>query len=221
MFKSNRVAISLIVFIVIVCSILFFIIFKNSRKSFKELQFEGFDEKVLSKIANISNSKLSYLTETEIDNIDISKYKIIKFEIVKEKRPEVLLMLKEEFKGSEYNVFYSKVSYDKTPELICILKSADKYDALRALKSNGINYDIDTDSLIEKLKEWEKEYGIEIEGADGDWVDIKFNKLPEDIKKFAKEIYEFCPDSVDQGVGSLEELENYLKVYRGVFLWWD
>lgn len=221
MFKSNRVGISLIVFIVIVCSILFFIISKNSRKSFKELQFEGFDEKALSKIANISNSKLSYLTETEIDNIDISKYKIIKFEIVKEKRPEVLLKLKEEFKGNEYNIFYSKVSYDKTPELICILKSADKYDVLRALKSNGINYDIDTDSLIEKLKEWEKEYGIEIEGADGDWVDIKFNKLPEDIKKFAKEIYEFCPDSVDQGVGSLEELENYLKVYKGVFLWWD
>lgn len=221
MFKNNRIGIPMIAFILIVCGVLFFIIYKNSSKSFKEIHFERFDDKALSKIANISKNKLSCLTVTEIDKIDISKYKVIKFEISKEKRAEVLSKLKEEFQKSEYQIFYSKVSYDKTPELICILKSTDKYDILRALKTNGINYDIDTDSLIEKLTKWEKEYGIEIEGADGDWVDIKFNKLPIDTKKFTKEIYEFCPDSVDQGVGSLKELENYLKEHKGVFLWWD
>lgn len=221
MFKSNRIGIALFVFILIVCSIIFFVNYRNSRKSFKQMHFEGFDDKALLKITNISKSKLSYMSETEIEKIDINKYKIVRFEISKEKRPEVLSKLKEEFQNSEYQIFYSKVSYDKTPEVICILKSIDKYDILRALKSNGINYDIDTDSLIEKLEKWEKEYGIEIQGADGDWVDIKFNKLPADSRKFCEEIYEFCPDSVDQGVGSLEELENYLKEYRGVFLWWD
>lgn len=221
MYKSNKIAIYLVAFILIVCGVLFFIIYMNSRKSFKEIHFQGFDDKVLSEITDISKSELSYMAETEFYKIDTNKYKIVKFEISKEKRPEVLSKLKEKLPKSEYQIFYSNVSYNNKPELICILKSTDKYDVLRSLKSNGENYNVDTDSIIEKLKKWEKEYGVEIQGTDGDWVDIKFNKLPTDTKEMAKEIYEFCPDSVDQGAGSLEELENCLKDYRGIFLWWD
>lgn len=185
------------------------------------MRFEGFDDEVLSKITSISNSELTYLTETGIDGIDTSKYKIIAFEVSTENRTEILSKLKEEFKDSEYKIFYTRISFDKTPELICILKCEDKYDILRALNTNGINYDVDTESLIKELKKWDDKYGIEIEGADEDWVDIRFNKLPANTIKFAQEIYELCPDSVEQGVGSLEELENYLKKDGEVFLWWD
>ena len=38
---------------------------------------------------------------------------------------------------------------------------------------------------------------------------------------FAKEVYTFCPDVVDQGVGSIEALEEAIKEMHGVWLWWD
>jgi hypothetical protein len=44
-----------------------------------------------------------------------------------------------------------------------------------------------------------------VTGAEGDAVDIQFQTLPEDMDAFVKDLYEFCPDLVDQGTGCLHE----------------
>ena len=38
---------------------------------------------------------------------------------------------------------------------------------------------------------------------------------------FANEVYEFCPDAVDQGVGSIDELKKAITEMQGLWLWWD
>jgi len=44
----------------------------------------------------------------------------------------------------------------------------------------------------------------------------------EDLDSFAKDLYSFCPDVVDQGAGSHEALVQALKQSNGdVTLWWD
>ena len=64
-------------------------------------------------------------------------------------------------------------------------------------------------------------FGLIIIGCSLDYVHIEFDKLPQNMTEFAKEVYEFCPDSVDQGVGDLKSLEEYIKEEKGIWLWWD
>lgn len=191
----------------------------DDRDTAIQEHIEGFDDLVLKEIHNVSKSEIMPLEDPEY--VLNQSYKIIKFEVNHEETFKVMSALGKKIENSKYQVFHSRISYDNTPEIICVLKSSDKYDTLRAFNTNGINYDIDTDKLIEKLQKWDKEYGINILGVDFDWVDIKFNSLPGDLKKFAEEIYEFCPDSVDQGVGTIEALEKMIKEEQRVFLWWD
>ena len=41
------------------------------------------------------------------------------------------------------------------------------------------------------------------------------------MKAFANEVYEFCPDIVDQGVGDVEKLAAGIAATKEVYLWWD
>ena len=123
--------------------------------------------------------------------------------------------------GKGYQIFIYDLQYDDNPYKIGILKSNDKYDSLRFMLTNGTNYDLDTDDVIGKLKEWDSLYKINLVCVGSDFVEIKLDNPPEDINNFAKEVYQFCPDSVDQGVGSLEALADEIKNTSRVFLWWD
>ena len=92
---------------------------------------------------------------------------------------------------------------------------------LEIAKTDAVNYNMVTKHLKEKLSKWHTSYGIDIWQAETDTIQLKLNKLPTNIRAFAREVYEFCPDIVDQGVGSLPALEKAIKEQRGLFLWWD
>jgi hypothetical protein len=78
-----------------------------------------------------------------------------------------------------------------------------------------------TEDLIRKLRQWDDAYGIDIYMADTDTIQLRLKRLPPDLPAFAKEVYAFCPDIVDQGVGSVEALEQAIRESREVYLWWD
>ncbi len=61
----------------------------------------------------------------------------------------------------------------------------------------------------------------QIVGADNDWVEIEFKTLPKNLAVFAEEIYDFCPDAVDQGPGNISGLVKEMQATRRLFLWWD
>jgi hypothetical protein len=54
-----------------------------------------------------------------------------------------------------------------------------------------------------------------------DWAEANFIQKPTNMTKFAQELYEFCPDVVDQGAGSIEELEKEMNAFDILYLWWD
>jgi len=91
---------------------------------------------------------------------------------------------------------------------VAILKTTDDRAIIRVKRSNGGNYDVSMDDVLRKLDEWQAECAFEIVGAAPDWVSIEFTDLPQDICGFAEEIYEFCPDTVEQGVGLMCEREH-------------
>ncbi|HEY8751319.1 MAG TPA: DUF4253 domain-containing protein [Tepidisphaeraceae bacterium] len=89
----------------------------------------------------------------------------------------------------------------KESDEIAVLKTSDPYAMIRLRKSDGANYGLFTEDILDRLDAWRKLGDFEVVGASGSWVAIQFARLPENICTFAEEVYLFCPDSVTQGVG--------------------
>lgn len=97
----------------------------------------------------------------------------------------------------------------------------DPLDILDIARTDAVNYGMATKDLKEKLRQWQASYGIDIWQAETDTLQLRLGKLPANIKAFAREVYKFCPDTVDQGVGTLPALEKAIREQQGLLLWWD
>lgn len=81
-----------------------------------------------------------------------------------------------------------------------------KFGEVYERRTNGINCGITTDDVVRMLADWDQRFGIELSDVAGDRLVVRFAKLPEDLAPFAREIYEFCPDVVDQGFGCMDDM---------------
>ena len=104
---------------------------------------------------------------------------------------------------------------------IVVANGTSQFDILRVARSDAINYGMETEDLIKKLKTYNDQFGIEIFHAETDTIEFVFVKMPDDLTAFCEDLYEFCPDIVDQGAGTVERLELEIREREQVFLWWD
>lgn len=81
----------------------------------------------------------------------------------------------------------------------------DQFAVIRSAHTSAPNFGLDTDAIVARLTAWQSQCSFSVTGAEGDSVDIKFVTLPRDMDAFARDLYEFCPDLVDQGTGCLHE----------------
>ena len=96
-----------------------------------------------------------------------------------------------------------------------------QFDILRIAASDAVNYDKGTEDLINQLQSWDESIGVDIFQAETDTVQFRLKSMPGNMLAFAQEVYEFCPDIVDQGVGSVEDLAEEIRAANAVMLWWD
>lgn len=94
-------------------------------------------------------------------------------------------------------------------------------DILRQAHVNPVNHDMSTQDVVEKISAWHEKHGVDVLQADVESVDLRFLKLPDNVHALAEDIYAFCPDVVDQGVGTVEALADHLRKHKRVPLWWD
>ncbi|MFB9076046.1 DUF4253 domain-containing protein [Flavobacterium procerum] len=140
-------------------------------------------------------------------------------ETTEDKAVEIVKKLKSKFRDSGYLVFVFEG--DDSKKGVAVIKGTDDLDILKYRRTDGINYGLENTAIVEKISEWKSKYGLVVIGCGRDWVHIEFDKLPADLDAFSKEVYKFCPDSVDQGVGSLENLKPAIQEMHGLWLWWD
>jgi hypothetical protein len=156
---------------------------------------------------------------------DSEGYQIIASGIVvsvpEDKADHILSLLRRKLLPLKYTPFVVEMNTGLKIEKIGILKGTDQYEILRIMHTNGDDYDISNQDVIERLKEWEMHSPFDIIGADNDWVEIEFRSLPRDLKAFAEEVYDFCPDALDQGPGSAAELAKEIQKTKKLFLWWE
>lgn len=96
-----------------------------------------------------------------------------------------------------------------------------QWDILRIANSDACNYGLDAEDLIAKLQTYDALTGISIFHAETDIIEFTILRNPPDMQAFAEDIYKFCPDTVDQGVGSVEALAERIDILGEVYLWWD
>lgn len=108
---------------------------------------------------------------------------------------------------------------DNKKTTISIIQSADKYNTLRLQQTSGGSYLFSTDSLVEKLKNFEKKYPFHFIGAGDDWILIKTNDTPKDWTDFATEVLKVCPS---EDKVNIDKFVEEIKSANGrVFMWWD
>jgi hypothetical protein len=120
-----------------------------------------------------------------------------------------------------YLVFCYELGFGMRPDQFAVLRGKDQFDILRAVGTDGANYNIMPDQVLARVKEWDKRYGLDIQAAGQDWMEARFKAPPAEMDAFAREVYKFCPDVVDQGTGSVEELAREMTKTNSVYLWWD
>jgi hypothetical protein len=104
---------------------------------------------------------------------------------------------------------------------IVVAEGTTQFDILRVARSDAVNYGMGTEDLVRKPQVYDKAFGIDILHAETDTIEFDLVGNPRSFPEFAADLYTFCPDIVDQGVGTVADLEEQIVVTGRVFLWWD
>jgi Domain of unknown function (DUF4253) len=91
----------------------------------------------------------------------------------------------------------------------------DPFALLRAAGTNGANFDLDTDAIIERLTQWQALCSFSVTEAEHDSAVIEFETLLRDMEAFVRDLYDFCPDLVDQGTGCVAEMVEVMEATGG------
>ncbi|RZJ66108.1 MAG: DUF4253 domain-containing protein [Flavobacterium sp.] len=127
--------------------------------------------------------------------------------------------LRAQFKQKGYLLFEFSDGADLTG--IAILKGGDDLDIVKYRNTQGPNHDVDNNMIVASLEKWKKLCNFTVVGCADDWVKITFETLPKNMTAFAKDVYKLCPDSVDQGAGTLTALKDEITDTKSLMLWWD
>jgi hypothetical protein len=106
------------------------------------------------------------------------------------------------------------------PDKVGLVPTADKYAVMAAMDTNGDNYGIGTAGVITWMKELEQEQPFILTGIGFDYLEGSFTAPVKDPNALAKRMHQFCPDIVDQGVGSVSKLARELR-NGSLYFWWD
>lgn len=122
-------------------------------------------------------------------------------DVSREECERILLRLREKLRPLGYLAFRTEKinTTEKHSVYISIQRMTDDLDIVRYLRISAANYDLGTEDIVAKLKDWRTRFSYEIVGAGLSSVEILFHTLPDDMDAFARELYDFCPDLLDQG----------------------
>ncbi len=180
----------------------------------------GFDKKVLMLLKEETGEPIHRLTgydeegyQIVVDGVSVS--------VAQDKVEQILSRLKPKLRKKGYMAFIVEVNDGIKTDKIGVLKGIDQYDILRVMQTNGEEDDISNEEVIAKLREWGKSSPFEIIGAENDWIEIEFKKLPNNLKSFVEDLEDFCPNAVEDGTSAEEELVKEIQKTKRLYLSWD
>jgi hypothetical protein len=192
---------------------------REIRESAKEL---GFTEEVFNVINELANNiDFQAFYQKDSETLEENKMAGISFQSAEEEAEPLIMKLQAKLLPLGYLVFISERNGKRSR--IGIIRGSDQFMILKVQQTNGENYNLSNQDVIIKLKEWNQRIPFTIIGADYESVEAVFEDLPvqNDLNTLAEEIYQFCPDIVEQGTGTIEALFNEMHETKKLYLWWD
>lgn len=132
-----------------------------------------------------------------------------------------LARLREELTPLGVGVYYAEQHFGFEPDRLAVVVGTDPYEFLRLVRVDGINHGLEHEAVVAKLREWDRQYGLDYIGAGLDWVSARFRTPPSQMAAFAEEVYAFCPDVVDQGTETVAALAAEMRRSESLYCWWD
>jgi hypothetical protein len=157
-----------------------------------------------------------------MEEVDPIRPRGLVFKVEAANTDRILSKLNSMFRGKGYTILALEKNFGikKRPDIMGILATTDKYEILTQIKTDGIHYKIDNDSLLKIIHAFDEKYGLDLMGAGGDWCEFAINKVPEDWQAIAQEVNAVCPDVVKQGTGTVKALAREMKKTKRLYFWW-
>ncbi len=166
----------------------------------------GFDEKVLVLVKQITKVPIEqmYGYDDEGKTQPVNAF-VVSAEHKHSER--ILLALREKLRSLGCLAFCidHTSNFENRPDKIAVLNTTDEMQVLRLLNTNACNYEMENEDIIARMQEWAGRFSYEILGAEYDSIEMLFHTLPDDMNAFARELYDFCPDLLDQGYAVMLE----------------
>lgn len=108
-----------------------------------------------------------------------------------------------------------------SPRSLLVLPTADRYDAVAVLGTNGCNEDKSTEDVLRWLMQREQIHPFELLHIEHDTLQGRYTGAIDDPEELAQSMYDLCCDIVDQGAESVEALAESLSDTRRLYFWWD
>lgn len=81
-----------------------------------------------------------------------------------------------------------------------------QFDFLREQQTCAPGYEPTNDQIVAKVEEWNSQLGVVVSEVGPDRFTIQFKTLPQNLDEFAKELYAFCPNIIEQDFGNYEDI---------------
>lgn len=103
---------------------------------------------------------------------------------------------------------------------IVVARGQSTFDAIRVANTDPVNHGLSAGDVVARLERYHRSFGVEVFQADTESVVFRLSKLPSSLDRFVKDLQDFCPDSIEEGME--EEFARGIVESQGwVALWWD
>ena len=123
-----------------------------------------------------------------------------------EQASRLFARLQDEVLAGGFLLVYAAPFPDEPRIPLLLLPTADKYAALLASGTNGINYGHDAEAVVRWLEAMEAENPFRLAGCGHDFVHGRFVAPLADAEALAERMIAFCPDIADQAHASLRQI---------------
>lgn len=112
------------------------------------------------------------------------------------------------------------------PDILALLPTTDKFEVVRRVGTNG-NGLHDSEQVLSWLRELDRTQPFKLVGVGFDFVEGVFVSAVHDPNAMARNVYTFCPDFWDQGLGLTQKgppedgIAKYFTTERYFRFWWD
>lgn len=137
-----------------------------------------------------------------------------------ERKCEIASLLQDEIRSTGFLLVSHEDEQGSAMQLL--FPSDDKFICIAACKTDGVNYGLNTDDIIERLREIDEEHPFELTSCMHNAVGGKFKVPVDDAKELARTLFDFCKDIVDgELIADTDDLAKEIERTRSFYLWWS